>query len=159
MILNVRVDHRLLHGQVAFSWTNHLRANCILIANDDVPHDEIRKSAMRLARPQGVKLIMKPIDECIKAINTGLTDKYKMFVIVESVEDAYRLIKGTKNIINELTLGGTKATQETVNVSKAVNLTKDEFILLDELAKQNVKIYIQQVPADKKINYSDVKRR
>ena len=34
MIKCLRVDHRLLHGQVAFSWTSALGADCILIAND-----------------------------------------------------------------------------------------------------------------------------
>ena len=34
MIKMLRVDHRLLHGQVAFSWTGYLGVNCILIAND-----------------------------------------------------------------------------------------------------------------------------
>lgn len=159
MILNTRVDHRLLHGQVAFAWSNHLNVNCILIANDDVPKDELRKNTMRLARPQGVKLIMKPIDECIEAINTGLTDKYRMFVVVESVKDAHRLIKGTKGAIKELTLGGTKATSETINISKAVNLTEDEFSLLDELVDQHVDISIQMVPSDRKIDYTNVKRR
>lgn len=34
MIVFLRVDHRLLHGQVAFSWTQYVGADCILIAND-----------------------------------------------------------------------------------------------------------------------------
>ncbi len=37
MITLLRVDHRLLHGQVAFSWTQYVGADCILIANDSVP--------------------------------------------------------------------------------------------------------------------------
>lgn len=41
MIKCLRVDHRLLHGQVAFSWTTALGADCILIANDDVMNDAI----------------------------------------------------------------------------------------------------------------------
>ena len=41
MIKLLRVDHRLLHGQVAFSWTQGLGADCILIANDDVPKNEM----------------------------------------------------------------------------------------------------------------------
>ena len=32
----LRVDHRLLHGQVAFSWKNAVEADCILIACDAV---------------------------------------------------------------------------------------------------------------------------
>ena len=41
MIVNVRVDHRLLHGQVAMAWNQVLGSDCILIANDSVPNDEI----------------------------------------------------------------------------------------------------------------------
>jgi len=36
MILLLRVDHRLLHGQVVFSWCSQLQPNCILIADDEV---------------------------------------------------------------------------------------------------------------------------
>ena len=36
MIRLCRVDHRLLHGQVAFSWTNAVGADCILVASDSV---------------------------------------------------------------------------------------------------------------------------
>ena len=36
MLVGLRVDHRLLHGQVAFSWTSALGADCILIANTAV---------------------------------------------------------------------------------------------------------------------------
>ncbi|MDR0615379.1 MAG: PTS sugar transporter subunit IIB, partial [Synergistaceae bacterium] len=34
MIKLVRVDHRLIHGQVAFSWTKYLDADCVLLASD-----------------------------------------------------------------------------------------------------------------------------
>ena len=53
MIKLLRVDHRLLHGQVAFSWTQGLGADCILIANDDVPKNDIRKTTIKLAKPAG----------------------------------------------------------------------------------------------------------
>ena len=35
----VRVDHRLLHGQVIFSWTKQVGTNYIIVADDKVPHD------------------------------------------------------------------------------------------------------------------------
>ena len=46
MIVNVRVDHRLLHGQVAMAWNQVLGSDCILIANDSVRNDEIRKAGI-----------------------------------------------------------------------------------------------------------------
>ena len=37
MIKLVRVDHRLLHGQVIFSWTKQVGTNYIIVADDKVP--------------------------------------------------------------------------------------------------------------------------
>ena len=108
MIKLLRVDHRLLHGQVAFSWTQFLGVDCILIANDGLMHDELRKTTIKLAKPQGVKVVMKNIQDSIDAINSGVTDKYKLFVVVESIEDASRLVKGT-NKFEVINLGGIKS--------------------------------------------------
>ena len=105
MILLLRVDHRLLHGQVAFSWTQTLGADCILIANDAVAGDELRKTTMKLAKPQGVKLVIKDIKAAIEALNSGVTDKYKLFIVVESVEDAYKIVSNVKQI-KQVNLGG-----------------------------------------------------
>ncbi|MBC8863170.1 PTS sugar transporter subunit IIB, partial [Escherichia coli] len=71
-----------------------LDVNTILVANDGVAADDFRKSAIRLAKPEAAKLVMKSIDESIEAINSGVTDKYNMLIVVESVEDAYKLIHG-----------------------------------------------------------------
>ena len=88
MIKLVRVDHRLLHGQVAMAWTQSLDVDCMLIANDAIMKDDIRKTTLKLAKPNGVKLVMKNIEDSITALNSGVTDKYKLFIIVESIEDA-----------------------------------------------------------------------
>ena len=75
MIKLLRVDHRLLHGQVAFSWTSTLSADCILIASDAVMKDDLRKMSIKLAKPAGVKLVIKNIADAVNAINSGVTDK------------------------------------------------------------------------------------
>ena len=150
MILLLRVDHRLLHGQVAFSWTQNLGADCILIANDGVAVDELRKTTMKLAKPQGVKLVIKSIEDGIHSLNTGVTDKYKLFIVVESVEDAYRIVSKVKEI-KEINLGGIKPTPNSRNISKAVNLVEKEEELLRDLNRKGIEIEIRQLPTDKKI--------
>lgn len=54
MIKLVRVDHRLLHGQVAMAWTQSLDVDCMLIANDAIMKDEIRKTTLKLADRKSV---------------------------------------------------------------------------------------------------------
>ena len=149
MIKLLRVDHRLLHGQVAFSWTQELGVDCILIANDDVPNNEIRKTAMKLAKPQGVKLVIKNISDSIKALKSGVTDKYKLFIVVESVADAYSLATAYPQI-DHINLGGTKPADGTKQISKAINVTNEDESKLKELVNQGCEIEIRQVPNDKK---------
>ncbi|EOL42938.1 PTS sugar transporter subunit IIB [Enterococcus caccae] len=150
MIKLVRVDHRLLHGQVAFSWTQSLGVDCILIANDDVPQNDIRKTTIKLAKPAGVKLVIKTIEDSISALQSGVTDKYKLFIVVESVADAYKLAKACPEI-NHINLGGMKVREGTRNISKAINITPDEEQLVKELVNEGVDVEIRQVPNDKKV--------
>lgn len=152
MLKLLRVDHRMLHGQVAFSWTNNIDADCILIANDGVAGDELRKTTMKLAKPQGVKLVIKNITDSITALNSGVTDKYKLFIVVESVEDAYKLAKNVP-FIKSINLGGVKSKEGTRNISKAVNLLPEEEEMLKELDKAGIEIEIRQLPTDTKVIY------
>lgn len=155
MILLTRVDHRLLHGQVAFSWTQNLGADCILIANNDVPNNEIRKTTIKLAKPQGVKLVIKNVEDAITSLKSGVTDKYKLFIVVESVEDAYKLATAFPEI-KQINLGGMKAKEGTRNLGKAVNVLPEEETLLNELVEKGVEVEIRQVPNEKKVSVTEV---
>jgi fructoselysine and glucoselysine-specific PTS system IIB component len=147
MIKLVRVDHRLVHGQVAFSWTNYLDADCILIANDELMGNELKQSAMRLAAPSGVKLVMKRVDDSIAALNSGATDKYKLLILVDSVEDAYRLAEGVPSI-KSVNLGGMKNDAARKQISKAVHVSEDDVALIKKMSERGVKFEIRLVPND-----------
>lgn len=151
MIVNLRVDHRLLHGQVAFSWIKYTGANCVLIANDAVASDVLRMSALRLAKPEGVKLVMKSVDDSIAAIKSGVTDKYALFVITESVKDADRMIEGlagTERALTELSLGGVKVADGKKRISKAVFLSDAECDAVRRIAGTGVRVTVQMVPSE-----------
>ena len=108
MILMTRVDCRLLHGQTAVSWTSGLGADCILIANDAVITDELRKTTMKLAKPAGTKLVIKNMEDSITALKSGVTDKYRLFIVVESIEDAAKLALAVPEV-DKVNLGLVKA--------------------------------------------------
>ena len=143
MIKLVRVDHRLIHGQVAFSWLKFLETDCILIAGDGLLADELRMAGLRMAKPSNVKLVMNSI----KALNSGVTDKYKLLVLCESVEDVYRLAKGSDRI-KEINLGGTKSGADRKAISKAVHLSDADIEKVKELVNDGKEVFVQMVPDD-----------
>lgn len=148
MIKMTRVDHRLLHGQVAFTWIRQVGADCILIANDAVAKDELRMSVLRMAKPQGVKLVMKSVDDSIKALTSGVTDKYNLFIITESIEDAWRLCKAVP-AIRELNIGGVKVEDGKRQISEAVFVSDEECARIRELDTAGVHVFVQMTPSER----------
>lgn len=145
MIKMVRVDHRLLHGQVAFTWIKSVGADCILIANDAVAANDLRMAALRMAKPEGCKLVMKSIDDSVKAINSGVTDKYNLFIITETIADVARLANAVDGI-KEINLGGVKVEEGKKQISKAVFVSDEECDTIRDLEARGIHMYVQMVP-------------
>lgn len=148
-----RIDHRLLHGQVGFSWVRSIGADCIFIADDDSATDSLKMATLRLAKPQGIKLVVKTIDDSIKAIKSGATDKYKLFIVTGSVKDAKRICDEIPEI-QSINLGGIKNREGARQVSQAVFLLPEEEDMLHELGARGIELEIRQVPTETKTIYS-----
>lgn len=154
MIKLLRVDHRLLHGQVAFSWTSHLGADCILLASDSLLNDELRLTTVKIARPPGIRLVAKTIDDSIQAIKSGVTDKYKLFIVTDTIDDAARIARECS--IASINLGGTKSAKDKTKLSKAIYVTEHEEKVLKELVEEGIELNIQMIPSEKRINATSV---
>lgn len=149
MIVLCRVDHRLLHGQVAFTWTQSVGSNCILIANDAVAKDDLRMTALRVSKPNGVKLVIKSVDDSLKALNLGVTDKYKLMILCESIKDAARLVEGYDKI-KSINLGGIKNEAGKKQISKAISVNEEEVEILKELNDKGIELEVRMIPDDSK---------
>ena len=154
MIKKLRVDYRLVHGQVAISWSRALGVDCILVANDEVAKDEMRQSMLRISKPQGIKLVIKSMEDSIKAIKSGVTDKYKLFIVVNNVKDVERLTDAVPEI-NDVNLGVLPAVEGSRALSKAINVTADDTETLKHLLSKGLRMEIQQVPTETAVKVTE----
>ena len=56
MVILVRVDDRLLHGQIICSWVPYLKADSLIVCSDEAASDKLLSGdhvGMRLGRPVG----------------------------------------------------------------------------------------------------------
>ena len=155
MIVFNRIDHRLIHGQVAYALLNYVGADCILIPNDNLVNDKFKKTALKLAKPAECKLVIKTIEDAAVALNSGVTDKYKLSIIFETVEDLYRLCQLT-DCIKEVNFGLSNMKENAKSISKAVYIDEKEEKMLKELMNRGIKIYLQQGPRDSSKDLSQV---
>ena len=155
MLKLFRVDFRLIHGQTAVYWTANLKADCILICSDTLLDDPIKLAAIRLSKPEGVKLVIKNVEDSIKAINSGVTDKYKLFIITEDISYAFRLMRGTN--IKECNLGSMMRTDNrNIELGSGFFVNEKEKELINNMANDGYYLYLRSVPTDAEI---DVKTR
>lgn len=149
MIKLTRIDDRLVHGQVAFTWTPALGIDFLLVANDKVASDEFLKMTLGLAKPAGVKMLVTSVREAIFLLNGAKSNPLKILLIIDSVKDAYTISQETPDI-QSINFGGLRGKEGSRPISKAVALTDADIVLIRELLKNGIELEIRQVPTDKK---------
>ena len=149
MIELLRVDHRLIHGQTGVFWTAHLHADCILICSDRLLQDPVRLSAVKLSKPMGVKLVIKNVADSIRVINSGVTDKYKLFI--EDNEYAFALMRGCG--IKSCNLGSMMPTKERTHMlNEAFAASDDELASIRKMVDEGYELYLQKLPTTAKVD-------
>ncbi len=149
MIKLTRIDDRLMHGQVAFTWTPALGIDCIIIANDKVAKDEFQKMTLNLAKPSSAKLLIKSITETISFLNDARSVNMKLLVLINSVKDASLLASEVKEI-KSINFGGIRTKEGSRAISKAIALTEDDISIIKQLSEKGIELEVRQVPSDKK---------
>ena len=154
MIKMIRVDYRLLHGQVAVSWTGTLGADALLLVSDTLKNDKLRLQMLALAKPSGVKVVVKDTQGAIDVIKSGKTDRYSLFIICETVEIAAKLAREFK--IKSVNLGNISFGDGKQKISKSIYINEDEKRTIKELIDEGVDVFIQMVPTENKIETKNV---
>ncbi|MBS2905274.1 PTS sugar transporter subunit IIB, partial [Klebsiella pneumoniae] len=88
-----RIDNRLVHGQVGVTWVNHLGANLIVVANDEVSKDSVQQNLMEMVIPDAIGIRFFSIQKTIDVIHKA-SPRQKIFLVVRNPQDALRLAEG-----------------------------------------------------------------
>lgn len=158
MIQKLRIDDRLLHGQVAFSWKSALGYEAIVIASDEAAHDELRKATIKMCCPDGVRLATRTVEDAAKLLKNPKLDAMKVFVICASPKAAYELLGmlDEKPVVN---LGGIQSAEGKKMFSKAVYVNEEDLKYLDQIAEKGYNIEVQEVPGTAMHDYKSLRNK
>lgn len=148
-IVNVRLDERLIHGQVATFWSRSLNIDRIMIVDDEVIHNEVDKMALKTAVPNGIRLSILSTDTASKRLNDGLYSNQRVMVIFRHPAVIKKLLeKGVH--IKEINIGNMSQKEDRIKLKKSVYATNEEIKNILSLEKQDLRIYAQMVPSEEK---------
>lgn len=149
MIESIRVDDRLIHGQVALVWSKEFDISRIVVANDAAAANEVQQMTLKMATPSGIKLLIKDVQASIKVFNNPKAKNVRMFVLTNCIKDALEIVKQCPDIksVNVANVGRFDKTPEKLQLNSCLLLNKDEVACLEELVKYELPVYHQVIPS------------
>ncbi|QOY60822.1 PTS system mannose/fructose/N-acetylgalactosamine-transporter subunit IIB [Thermophilibacter immobilis] len=161
MIVQLRVDDRLIHGQVALMWGKELNTKGIVVANDHAASDATQAATLKMACPQGQKLLIRSVDDAVKVVNDPRGGQMRIFALTDSVADALRLAQGAPDKIGSINIANVGRFDRSDEASKVllttgVTLNPQELDAARELCKLDMPVVHQVGVLDPKTKVSDL---
>jgi len=154
----VRIDDRLIHGQVVENWMKFLKINRVVIVNDFVASDRMQKTLFSMAVPDHAKISILTIAQAKEAILNGQFEGDRAMLLLVSPQDVLNLInKGVR--IKEVNVGGMHYSPEKKQILKAISVSKEDIQAFQELDKLGVHLEARMVPDDEKIDIMEIIKR
>lgn len=151
----VRLDFRLIHGQVIAKWFGQIMGNEIVIIDDDLSQDSFMASIYEMSAPVDSKVHVYSVEDAVKKVEGGTFASGKVLVLFKNVDQVFKAVeKGFK--IDELQIGGLGSAPGRINVYGPITLDDHDASLLKKIADQGTNIYLQQVPEEAKMTFSKV---
>ena len=144
----VRVDDRVIHGQIVTAWSKEFPCDGIIAVDDKIAQDPVLSNVFKGAAPSGVKVWIFDIKTALEKLPKIIESNKKYFIIAK-----------TPVVFQKLTEGGVgpmhlKDGARTIGPNAAV--TKEEEEAFDYLA-QRYKVEFKLIPDKKAYYWEEVK--
>ncbi|MCY3024906.1 PTS system mannose/fructose/N-acetylgalactosamine-transporter subunit IIB [Aerococcus loyolae] len=157
MIKDIRIDDRLIHGQIALTWPKALEVSRIVVVNDKAASDTTQQMALKMAVPSGIKVLIRSVEGAIEFFKNPKVKKVDLMVIVGNVQDAAKLYTNIDNemvkrvnLANVGRFDGVDDSEKIQLIDSNIKLNEQEQRALTELVSNpNLKIVHQIIPDNK----------
>lgn len=141
----VRVDSRLIHGQVVETWLPHTGANCILVVNDDLAANSCMRAVMELAVPQAVHTVFCRLAETPAVLAEIDRRGERAILLCATSEDALQLYRSGIHYAS-LNIGNLHFAAGKVEVTPSVYFSAADFEAVHCLQHQGVAVDVRATP-------------
>lgn len=147
MIVGVRIDFRLIHGQVANLWANAKQVSRFMVVDDQLATDDMQKQVLRMACPAAVKLSVVPLEKASANIQAGKYDAQRLFILAKKPETLLRLIESGVQL-PEINVGNMSSLNEVKRVGLNIGMDEGDIEAFKKLQEKGIRMYAQMVPSD-----------
>ncbi|MBE6119745.1 MULTISPECIES: PTS sugar transporter subunit IIB [Bacillota] len=154
----VRVDFRLIHGQVITKWFGTTRANQIIIIDDELSKDPFMASIYEMSAPPGAKVTVFSVEKAVEEWNKNQLGDGKLLVLFKNVNQIYSAWE-LGFPFKEIQIGGLGSAPGRKVVFGPITLNDEDAKKLKQMNDNNVRVYLHQVPEEGSAELIDVLKK
>ncbi len=152
----VRIDDRLLHGQVVTTWIKALQLEQCIVVNEAISGDSFQQQLLEMAAPEGMRVVFYAPQRFAEIVATNPIKRRSMLLFNNPADVLYLVEHGVP--IQKLNIGGMKNNGKKRQIATAVAVNDDDVATLQKIADAGVEITIQMVPNDKELRFEKAVR-
>lgn len=144
----VRIDDRLIHGQVATAWLRQYPAEAIFVINDAVAKNEFQRTVLLTTAPAGLNIEIYGVDDGARAVLAESGTRSAILILTRP-RDIVRLAEAGVPLTS-INVGGMQPHQGAKQVTKAVSVDQADIDSFRALHERGVELEVRMVPTDKR---------
>lgn len=155
--LLVRVDDRLIHGQVLTQWASTINTQKIVVIDDEVSKDKMRKNILKFAAPDDMKISIFSAEKAVEVWNKNQFGNLNVFVLFRDVN----MIKKCKDLgltFDTILLGQMAITGDRKQIYRSLGFNEQEGKTVLDLEKDGMNIFFQMSPNDPQENLDAIRK-
>ncbi|MFB3897335.1 MAG: PTS system mannose/fructose/N-acetylgalactosamine-transporter subunit IIB [bacterium] len=147
----VRIDDRLIHGQVVVGWVRFLNADHIIVANDVTAQDVMQKALYEMVVPQELKVSILTLSETVEKFRQAAFGNDSIILLVSRPQDILKLVN-MGMMVKSINVGGMRFEPGKRQISKSISVNNEDCSVLATLVSQGIEIEGRAVPTDEKLD-------
>src|SRR4030042_706877 len=141
----VRIDDRLIHGQVVVGWVRFLNANHIVVADDAVAKDAMQKALYEMVVPRELRVSILTLAETFEKCQRNEFGNDISILLLSGVKDVLTLVN-LRLPMKSINIGGMRFEPGKRQITKSVSVSQEDCVMLQELAAKGIEIEGRAVP-------------
>ena len=151
----VRIDDRLIHGQVATRWTKETNVTRIIVVSDEVAADNVRATLLKQVAPPGVIASVVGVDKMARVYNNPKYAKDRVMLLFTNPTDVVRIVEGGIPV-KSVNIGGIAYRDGKTQVNNAVSIDAKDIEAFNKLNSLGIELEVRKVSSDSKINMMEL---
>ncbi|MBI5468862.1 MAG: PTS sugar transporter subunit IIB [Deltaproteobacteria bacterium] len=152
MLTLVRVDDRLLHGQIICAWVPFVKADSLVVASDEAAGDSLISDIIESCGCKSLSVNVENIDDAVKCVKRS--DKERVILIVGNLADAMRVYEQGLRFTT-LNLGNIHHEDSGRKITPSVIVNREDEEIIGKFRSLGVSIEIRDVPASSASPYPE----